>query len=336
MARSKRRATILAALILGGAQLLEQRSAGAHFILQMPTSWWTQDGSGGPQKQGPCGNANPAEPVGMATGTVTPYVFAPGAPRMINISVNETIGHPGHYRVALAQSQASLPAEPVVTPSATDPCASAAIQPTATTATLPAVLGDNLSPKTTARMGVQNFSVTVPEGMVCTNCTLQVIEFMSSHGLNDPGGCYYHHCANITIQNGAGGAGGAGGRGMVGTGGAGGVSGVGGRAGTTGTAGTAGGTGGMPTASGGANGTGGATTGSGGARMGTGGLNPAATGGAGGALSSADASVDGDTAASTSGCGCAATSGRPRGDLVSVLCVGIAMGVLARRRQRRL
>src|SRR4029079_6121682 len=98
-------------------------------------------------------------------------------------------------------------------------------------------LGDNLSPKTTARMGVQNFSVTVPEGLTCTNCTLQVIEFMSSHGLNVPGGCFYHHCANITITNNAGG-GGAAATGGAGTGGRG----TGGAAGGAGGAGRGGGT----------------------------------------------------------------------------------------------
>jgi MYXO-CTERM domain-containing protein len=39
--------------------------------------------------------------------------------------------------------------------------------------------------------------------MTCaSNCVLQVAEFMSDHGLNNPGGCFYHHCANITIQAG--------------------------------------------------------------------------------------------------------------------------------------
>jgi uncharacterized protein (TIGR03382 family) len=41
--------------------------------------------------------------------------------------------------------------------------------------------------------------VTLPADKTCTNCTLQVLEFMSNHGLNMPGGCYYHHCATINI-----------------------------------------------------------------------------------------------------------------------------------------
>jgi hypothetical protein len=333
MGRRLRRGVIVATLVFGGVQLLAQGSAGAHFILQMPASWWTQDGQGGPQKQGPCGNFNANEPLGAATGTVTPYVFAPGAARTIAITVNETIGHPGHYRVALAQTQGTLPAEPVVTPSATDPCASAAIQPTTTTPTVPAVLGDNLSPKLVARMGVQNFSVTVPDGLTCTNCTLQVIEFMSSHGLNVPGGCYYHHCANITIQNGGAGVGGRGGNG---TGGVGGRNGVGGLAGIAGSSGSTGGRGGSSTASGG---TGGSATASGGASSGTGGSpsgsGGATSGGTGGAVASGDASMDGGTVASTSGCGCVAVPGGSRRDFALVLCAGIALGVLGRHRRRR-
>jgi MYXO-CTERM domain-containing protein len=52
---------------------------------------------------------------------------------------------------------------------------------------------------------------------------LQVAQFMSDHALNNPGGCFYHHCATISIlPGGAGGAGGGGGgAGGSGTGGGG-------------------------------------------------------------------------------------------------------------------
>src|SRR5262249_55630132 len=45
----------------------------------------------------------------------------------------------------------------------------------------------------------QTIQVTLPSNMTCDHCTLQVIEFMSEHPLNNPGGCFYHHCANISI-----------------------------------------------------------------------------------------------------------------------------------------
>jgi hypothetical protein len=41
--------------------------------------------------------------------------------------------------------------------------------------------------------------VTLPSNVTCEKCTLQVIEFMSDHPLNNPGGCFYHHCADIAI-----------------------------------------------------------------------------------------------------------------------------------------
>src|SRR5206468_10473797 len=61
--------------------------------------------------------------------------------------------------------------------------------------TLP-VLADGLFTHTASFNGRQQTAqVHLPPGMTCTNCVLQVIEFMSDHGLNNPGGCFYHHCS---------------------------------------------------------------------------------------------------------------------------------------------
>jgi hypothetical protein len=147
----------------------------------------SQDSLGLPQKLGPCGN----EAGGTPTGAIT--TFAPGA--TITVTINEVIFHPGHYRAALAvNSQSELPAEPVVTPDTT-PCGTAAIE---SPAVYP-VLGDGLLTHTTAFTAPQSFQITLPTNVTCTNCTLQIIEFMAEHGLNNPGGCFYHHCANIAI-----------------------------------------------------------------------------------------------------------------------------------------
>src|SRR5262249_20785483 len=97
----------------------------------------------------------------------------------------------GHYRIALAPTQGELPPEPAVTPSATDPCASAAVE---SNPTLP-ILADNVLDHTTGFSGTQTVTVKLPMNTPCTNCVLQVLEFMSSH----PAPCFYHHCANITI-----------------------------------------------------------------------------------------------------------------------------------------
>lgn len=180
--------------ILAGL-VLTSPLASAHFVLQTPASWMSQDSSGNPQKLGPCGN----EGGGTPTGTVT--TFAPG--ETVTVTIKEAVFHPGHYRIALGvESRDSLPAEPVVTAGST-PCGSVPIE---SPATFP-VLADGVFQHTTAFSGPQTVQVTLPTNVTCAKCTLQVIEFMSDHPLNNPGGCFYHHCADIAIQTtGVGGA----------------------------------------------------------------------------------------------------------------------------------
>jgi MYXO-CTERM domain-containing protein len=186
----------IAAFVLAAGALVPV-AARAHFILQAPPSWAALDDLGGPQKSAPCGQADPGQPA-SPTGTVT--AFAPGA--TVTITINETIPHPGHYRVVLSTTgQSGLPADPPVTAVGTDPCGSTVIQ-------IPPVfpvLVDGMLAHTGAFSGPQTFTVTLPTDLTCTNCTLQVAEFMSNHGLNNPGGCFYHHCADISIQQGGGG-----------------------------------------------------------------------------------------------------------------------------------
>src|SRR5262249_20651986 len=155
-------------------------------------------------------------PPAVATNVVTPY--HPGD--TITVMVNETIGHPGWYRAVLGiNGRSDLPNDPMVTPGNTS-CGT--------------LLGDGgivgLTPQNppvfpvlvdgalyhTGTLGMASFSVKLPANMTCTKCTLQIVEFMSDHGLNNPGGCFYHHCADISIQGaasdaGATGAGGSGG-----------------------------------------------------------------------------------------------------------------------------
>lgn len=96
--------------------------------------------------------------------------------------------------MSLAADQASLPADPTVTPGST-PCGSTEI---VAAPTLP-LLADGLLVHDAPFPRPQTVQVQLPAGFTCTNCTLQVTEFMSNHGLNVPGWCFYHHCANLTI-----------------------------------------------------------------------------------------------------------------------------------------
>jgi MYXO-CTERM domain-containing protein len=173
--------------------------ARAHFTLDAPPTWMSQDFLGSPQKLGPCGD----EAGGMSTGTVT--AFQQGD--TITVTIDEKIFHPGHYRIALAiHDRSELPAEPVVTPAGT-PCGSVEIQ----SPPIFPVLADGVWPHTAPFSGPQTVQVKLPADVTCTNCTLQVIEFMSNHPLNNPGGCFYHHCADIAIAAPVGPDGGGGG-----------------------------------------------------------------------------------------------------------------------------
>jgi len=179
------------ACVLGfiGAVLASQ--ADAHFVLQSPPTWMTQDSLGLPEKLGPCGDEYDGTDAAVPTGTVT----AVREGQKIKVTINEVIFHPGHYRIALAKKRSDLPAEPVVTEAGT-PCGSAAIQDPPV---FP-VLADGVFVHTTAFTAPQTIEVQLPAGFTCPDCTLQVIEFMAQHGLNVPGGCFYHHCADLAIQ----------------------------------------------------------------------------------------------------------------------------------------
>lgn len=188
LSSSKRlRRTLVGASIVVGLCTLHPSPAAAHFMLEAPASWMSQDPSGLPQKLGPCGN----EGGGTATGDVTTY--APGD--TVTITIDEVIFHPGHYRVALStDGQNGLPAEPPVT-AADTPCGSTVVE----SPPVYPILADGLFTHTTAFTAPQTAQVKLPTNVTCTNCTLQVIEFMGEHPLNNPGGCFYHHCANIKI-----------------------------------------------------------------------------------------------------------------------------------------
>lgn len=203
------RAPAAAALAAAALSAIDPAVAHAHFTLLEPACYSEQNRLGDPQKSAPCGQADPGRPAEM-TGDVTTYVQG----QTITLKVEETIFHPGHYRVSIAPDPESLPPDPEVTPGST-PCGSTVIE---TDPKLPLV-ADGLLVHTTALTGEQSVEIKLPDDLTCENCTLQVSEFMSNHGINNPGGCFYHHCATITIvpregePTGSGGAGGESGEG---------------------------------------------------------------------------------------------------------------------------
>ncbi|GAB4195637.1 MAG: hypothetical protein OHK0013_02050 [Sandaracinaceae bacterium] len=160
-------------------------AASAHFFLEEPESWQEQSALGDPQKTGPCGNEGPDRP----TGAVTAY----RAGQTITIRINETIFHPGHYRIALATSDRSeLPPDPPVTRGRTD-CGSVPIMDPPV---FP-VLADGVLAHTAPFSGEQTIEVTLPEGVTCDRCTLQITQWMTDHAAP----CFYYHCADLTITD---------------------------------------------------------------------------------------------------------------------------------------
>jgi hypothetical protein len=166
-----------------------------HFKLLEPASWLIEDGRGDPQKAGPCGGSNtdwgkPSYAVTKVTGG-----------QKLHLKLQETIYHPGHYRVALAvNSPTELPPDPVATTRDGERgpmSVSAAIQDPPQ----PPVLADGLFAHNTRPTGQPapfETDVQLPN-ISCKTCTLQVVQFMEEHAFNNPGGFTYHHCAELQI-----------------------------------------------------------------------------------------------------------------------------------------
>jgi MYXO-CTERM domain-containing protein len=167
-----------------GATMLCAGTAHAHFVLQAPAANLEQGPLGDPQKVNPCGQ----DGSGVETGMVTAFQ----AGETITITIDETVPHPGHYRVALAINDPSeLPDEPAVTEGDSD-CGSAAIMDPPV---FP-VLADGIFAHTSAFSEPQSIEIQLPDDVECDACTLQVLEFMAEH----PASCFYHHCATISIH----------------------------------------------------------------------------------------------------------------------------------------
>ena len=181
--------------VFAGLATAVQPVAYAHFRLLEPASWLIEGDRGDPQKAGPCGGTNtdwgkPSNIIGNAVGG-----------QKLHLKVQETVYHPGHYRVALAvNSRTELPLDPVATTRDSEKgpiSVSAVIQDPLQ---IP-VLADGLwvhSTRPTGPMDPWAADVQLPN-ISCKMCTLQVVQFMAEHGVNNPGGFTYHHCAELQI-----------------------------------------------------------------------------------------------------------------------------------------
>ena len=181
--------------VLVAVLAITAQSTSAHFRLLQPVSWLIESDRGDPQKSGPCGGSNtdwgkPSDIISKAIGG-----------QRLHIKLQETVYHPGHYRVALAvNSPNELPSDPQdsTKDSERGPMSvSAMIQ---NPPQIP-VLADGLFVHSTRPQGTMEpfeTDVLLPN-INCKKCTLQVVQFMAEHAFNNPGGYTYHHCANLQI-----------------------------------------------------------------------------------------------------------------------------------------
>ena len=181
-------------LMVAGLAIAAQ-STSAHFRLLEPASWLIESDRGDPQKSGPCGGAN------TDWGKPSYFISKAVGGQKLHIKVQETVYHPGHYRVALAvNSPTELPPDPQVTTRDSERgpwSVSAVIQ---NPPQIPA-LADGLfvhSTRPTGPMEPFETDVQLPN-INFKRCTLQIVQFMAEHAFNNPGGYTYHHCANLEI-----------------------------------------------------------------------------------------------------------------------------------------
>jgi hypothetical protein len=166
-------------------------TAQAHFKLLQPASWIDEDDRGNPQKLAPCGGTI-ADP-GTRSGAVTEVRGG----EMLHVVVNETVYHPGHFRIALARRPNWLPDDPAATLKQSE---RGLVSDTAEIVENPEppIIVDGLWPHRERHTGLWETDIEVPN-IDCEGCFLQVIQFMAEHPGFSEGGFSYHHCARLNI-----------------------------------------------------------------------------------------------------------------------------------------
>jgi hypothetical protein len=143
--------------------LLLSTTASAHTTLTSPPPRTLDN------KEGPCGAA------GSTRGS-TVKTFAPGA--TINVEWDETVDHPGHYRIAFDDDGDDVFVNPI---SPDD--------------NFPFTLKEPIADK---EGGHYRQRVTLPTAP-CANCTLQLMQIMTT---DVPYNSFYYQCADIAIAEG--------------------------------------------------------------------------------------------------------------------------------------
>ena len=183
-------------LLLAAALNIAVQNASAHFKLLEPASWLVENDRGDPQKAGPCGGTN--ADWGKPSYAITKAVGG----QKLHLRIQETVYHPGHYRVALAvNSPTELPPDPMTTTRDSERgpwSVSSAIQEPPPIPVLADGLFVHATKPAAGQLPPWETDIVLPN-INCKKCTLQVVQFMAEHAFNNPGGYSYHHCAELQI-----------------------------------------------------------------------------------------------------------------------------------------
>ena len=198
----------IVALVAAGAVLLAPGRAVAHFVLQSPASWAEQDAQGNPQKTAPCGQADP-QIAAVPTNARAAYERGPDDHRrhrrghvpsraLPRRAVDDGAGGPAARSGDDGAGHVHGPRNPGP-------------------ARLPGARRRRACPTRIRSTDRRRSRSRCRSDVTCTNCTLQVLEFMQAD-VGASGNCFYHHCATLSIAAAAatdGGADGDGGGGTV-------------------------------------------------------------------------------------------------------------------------
>jgi len=147
--------------VLASLGLLAPAAAHAHIALTSPAARTVE------QKTGPCGAA------GSTRGANVTH-YQPG--QTITVEWDETVDHPGHYRLSFDDDGNDSFKDPVRPDDA-----------------FPQTLADQIPDRTGA--GHYSQQITLPN-MSCTNCTLQLMQIMTTA---IPYNSFYFQCADLVL-----------------------------------------------------------------------------------------------------------------------------------------
>ena len=187
-------------LVLGGTLvatlgLLLPCSARAHDVLNFPPPWVVEDALGDPQKVAPCGVDSTVNytPSNIVT------TFAPG--QTITVRWQETIAHDGWFRIALSyKDRTDLKIRPT-----RQMCW--ATRRTPGSRCLPChpcwSMGSTHTPPRASRHRRRTRTSSGCRRLHAPGARCSWFSSSNHHPYNMPGGYFYHHCADISIQLGA-------------------------------------------------------------------------------------------------------------------------------------